>query len=133
MLLPIDCVPLLLCMVRMLAFAVFLMFSEIERLPKSKFLSVRNLEKVNGEMRETHGEIMTQLGLGSPTERVLSSDEARSCKLKHNSNQFLKTGDHWLKKIKKLLARICTRVCVKKICSVVSRLNRGLVASLHDL
>uniref|UniRef100_A0A1J3FBB8 RING-type E3 ubiquitin transferase n=1 Tax=Noccaea caerulescens TaxID=107243 RepID=A0A1J3FBB8_NOCCA len=52
---------------------------EIERLPKFKFLSVRNSEKVNGELRETHGGLMTQLGVDSPTERVLSSDEAECC------------------------------------------------------
>ncbi|CAL9237080.1 unnamed protein product [Arabidopsis halleri] len=52
---------------------------EIERLPKFKFLTVRNSEKVNGEIRETHGGIMTQLGVDSPTERVLSSDEAECC------------------------------------------------------
>ncbi|CAH2057805.1 unnamed protein product [Thlaspi arvense] len=51
----------------------------IERLPKFKFLSVRNSEKVNGEIRETEGGIMTQLGVDSPTERVLSSDEAECC------------------------------------------------------
>ena len=51
---------------------------EIERLPKFKFLTVRNSEKVNGEIRETHGGIMTQLGVDSPSERVLSSDEAVS-------------------------------------------------------
>ncbi|VVB03496.1 unnamed protein product [Arabis nemorensis] len=52
---------------------------EIERLPKFKFLTVRNSEKVNGEIRETHGGIMTQLGVDSPTERVLSNDEAECC------------------------------------------------------
>ncbi|KAJ4892394.1 RING/U-box superfamily protein [Raphanus sativus] len=52
---------------------------EIERLPKFKFLTVRNSEKVNGEIRETHGGIMTQLGVDSPSERVLSSDEAECC------------------------------------------------------
>ncbi|WZY91132.1 hypothetical protein YC2023_047867 [Brassica napus] len=49
---------------------------EIERLPRFKFLTVRNSEKVNGEILETHGGIMTQLGVDSPSERVLSSDEA---------------------------------------------------------
>lgn len=39
---------------------------------------MRNSEKVNGELRETHGGLMTQLGVDSPTERVLSSDEAVS-------------------------------------------------------
>ncbi|CAH8325305.1 unnamed protein product [Eruca vesicaria subsp. sativa] len=52
---------------------------EIERLPRFKFLTVRDLEKVNGEIRETHGGIMTQLGVDSPSERVLSSDEAECC------------------------------------------------------
>ncbi|CAH8392386.1 unnamed protein product [Eruca vesicaria subsp. sativa] len=52
---------------------------EIERLPKYKFLTVRNSEKVNGEILETHGGIMTQLGVDSPTERVLSNDEAECC------------------------------------------------------
>ncbi|KAJ4904303.1 RING/U-box superfamily protein [Raphanus sativus] len=52
---------------------------EIERLPRFKFLTVRNSEKVNGEIRETHGGIMTQLGIDSPSERVLSSDEADCC------------------------------------------------------
>ncbi|CAA7016935.1 unnamed protein product [Microthlaspi erraticum] len=52
---------------------------EIERLPKFTFLTVRSSEKVNGEIRETHGGIMTQLGVDSPTERVLSSDEAECC------------------------------------------------------
>ncbi|KAF3558137.1 hypothetical protein F2Q69_00018102 [Brassica cretica] len=52
---------------------------EIERLPRFKFLTVRNSEKVNGEILETHGGIMTQLGVDSPSERVLSSDEAECC------------------------------------------------------
>ncbi|KAF8088288.1 hypothetical protein N665_0546s0020 [Sinapis alba] len=52
---------------------------QIERLPRFKFLTVRNSEKVNGEIRETHGGIMTQLGVDSPSERVLSSDEAECC------------------------------------------------------
>ncbi|CAG7908632.1 unnamed protein product [Brassica rapa] len=52
---------------------------EIERLPRLKFLTVRNSEKVNGEILETHGGIMTQLGVDSPSERVLSSDEAECC------------------------------------------------------
>ncbi|KAF3582049.1 hypothetical protein DY000_02028812 [Brassica cretica] len=52
---------------------------EIERLPKFKFLTLKNSEKVNGEIRETHGGIMTQLGVDSPSERVLSSDEAECC------------------------------------------------------
>ncbi|KAL0770054.1 hypothetical protein Bca101_035204 [Brassica carinata] len=52
---------------------------EIERLPRFKFLTVRNSEKVNGEIRETHGGIMTQLGVDSPSERVLSCEEAECC------------------------------------------------------
>uniref|UniRef100_M4FDZ6 RING-type E3 ubiquitin transferase n=1 Tax=Brassica campestris TaxID=3711 RepID=M4FDZ6_BRACM len=52
---------------------------ERERLPRFKFLTVRNSEKVNGEILETHGGIMTQLGVDSPSERVLSSDEAECC------------------------------------------------------
>lgn len=77
----IDCVGLY---GKMLFSAVLLMFQEgatdeeIERLPKFKFMTVRNSEKVNGEIRETHGGIMTQLGVDSPPERVLSSDEAVS-------------------------------------------------------
>ncbi|KFK37366.1 hypothetical protein AALP_AA4G247400 [Arabis alpina] len=53
--------------------------AEIESLPKFKFITVRHSEKVNGELQETHGGIMTQLGTDSPTERVLSSDEAECC------------------------------------------------------
>ncbi|XP_010544692.1 PREDICTED: E3 ubiquitin-protein ligase At4g11680 isoform X1 [Tarenaya hassleriana] len=52
---------------------------EIERIPKFKFLVVRNSEKVNGEIRETQGGIMTELGVDSPTERVLPSDDAECC------------------------------------------------------
>ncbi|CAN8318733.1 unnamed protein product [Cochlearia groenlandica] len=52
---------------------------DIERLPKFKFLTVRDSEKVNGEIHVTHGGIMTQLGVDSPSERVLSSDEAECC------------------------------------------------------
>ncbi|KAL1219182.1 E3 ubiquitin-protein ligase [Cardamine amara subsp. amara] len=49
---------------------------EIERLLKFKFLTVKNSEKVNGEVRETQGGIMTGLGAESQTERVLSSEDA---------------------------------------------------------
>ncbi|EFH52857.1 hypothetical protein ARALYDRAFT_486593 [Arabidopsis lyrata subsp. lyrata] len=49
---------------------------EIERLLKFKFLVVKNSEKVNGEIRETQGGIMTGLGAESQTERVLSSEDA---------------------------------------------------------
>lgn len=51
---------------------------EIERLLKFKFLTVKNSEKVNGEIRETQGGIMTGLGAESQTERVLSSEDAVS-------------------------------------------------------
>uniref|UniRef100_A0A1J3IS40 RING-type E3 ubiquitin transferase n=1 Tax=Noccaea caerulescens TaxID=107243 RepID=A0A1J3IS40_NOCCA len=49
---------------------------EIERLSKFKFLAVKNSEKVNGEVRETQGGIMTELGVDSQTERVIASDDA---------------------------------------------------------
>ncbi|XP_010512452.1 PREDICTED: E3 ubiquitin-protein ligase At4g11680-like [Camelina sativa] len=49
---------------------------EIERLLKFKFLTVKNSEKVNGEIRETQGGIMTGLGAESQTERVLCSEDA---------------------------------------------------------
>ncbi|CAE6077978.1 unnamed protein product [Arabidopsis arenosa] len=49
---------------------------EIERLLKFKFLVVKNSEKVNGEIRETQGGIMTGLGAESQNERVLSSEDA---------------------------------------------------------
>ncbi|CDY52328.1 BnaA09g38770D [Brassica napus] len=49
---------------------------EIERLSKFKFLTVKDSEKVNGEVQETQGGIMTELGVDSQTERVISSDDA---------------------------------------------------------
>lgn len=56
---------------------------EIERLLKFKFLTVKNSEKVNGEIRETQGGIMTGLGAESQTERMLSNEDAVS-----NQNQI---------------------------------------------
>ncbi|CAN8280619.1 unnamed protein product [Cochlearia groenlandica] len=48
----------------------------IERLSKYKFLTVKSSEKVNGEIQETRGGIMTQVGGDSQTERVISGDNA---------------------------------------------------------
>ncbi|KFK43742.1 hypothetical protein AALP_AA1G166900 [Arabis alpina] len=49
---------------------------EIERLSKFKFLTVKNSEKVNGEIKDTQGGIMTEVGVDSQNERVISSDDA---------------------------------------------------------
>ncbi|CAH8335484.1 unnamed protein product [Eruca vesicaria subsp. sativa] len=51
---------------------------EIERLSKFKFLTVKSSEKVNGEVQETQGGIMTELGVDSQTERMIASDDAVS-------------------------------------------------------
>ncbi|GKU88249.1 hypothetical protein SLEP1_g2533 [Rubroshorea leprosula] len=51
---------------------------EIHRLPKYKFKSMGDSEKVHGEIQESHGGIMTECNADSP-ERVLSREDAECC------------------------------------------------------
>lgn len=77
---------------------------EIERLSKFKFLTVKNSEKVNGEVRETQGGIMTELGVDSQTERVIASDDAVSePTIKIPFFFFLLSTEFWMLKILKMI------------------------------
>ncbi|KAK3194868.1 hypothetical protein Dsin_026178 [Dipteronia sinensis] len=52
---------------------------EIDRLPKYKFCRISDIEKVNGELQESFGGIMSECGTDTPIERVLSQDDAECC------------------------------------------------------
>ncbi|XWS77094.1 hypothetical protein CRYUN_Cryun01aG0233000 [Craigia yunnanensis] len=52
---------------------------EIDRLPKYKFRRVVNFEKVNGEIQESREGIMTECNTDTPTERILSHEDAECC------------------------------------------------------
>ncbi|XP_022769706.1 E3 ubiquitin-protein ligase At1g63170-like [Durio zibethinus] len=52
---------------------------EIDRLPKYKFRRVRDFEKVNGEIQESREGIMTECNADTPTERILSHEDAECC------------------------------------------------------
>ncbi|KAK4848152.1 hypothetical protein QYF36_009818 [Acer negundo] len=52
---------------------------EIDRLPKYKFRRIGDIEKVNGEIQESFGGIMSESGTDTPIERVLSQDDAECC------------------------------------------------------
>ena len=51
---------------------------EIENLPRFKFRMVGDLEKVNGEVRESFRGIMVECNTDNPTERPLSEEDAVS-------------------------------------------------------
>ena len=47
-------------------------------MPKYKFRRVGDFEKVNGEIQESHEGIMTECNTDTPTERILSHEDAVS-------------------------------------------------------
>lgn len=51
---------------------------EIDHLPKYKFRTISDFEKVNGEIQESFGGIMTECDTSTPTEHVLSQEDAVS-------------------------------------------------------
>ncbi|XVE77072.1 hypothetical protein DITRI_Ditri13aG0032300 [Diplodiscus trichospermus] len=52
---------------------------EIDRLPKYKFCRVGDFEKVSGEIQESREGIMTECNTDTPTERILSHEDAECC------------------------------------------------------
>ncbi|KAE7999807.1 hypothetical protein FH972_004202 [Carpinus fangiana] len=52
---------------------------EIDRLPKYKFRKIGDVEKVNGDTQESFGGMMTECDTDTPTERVLSQEDAECC------------------------------------------------------
>lgn len=52
---------------------------EIDHLPKYKFRMISDFEKVNGEIQESFGGIMTECDTTTPTEHVLSQEDAECC------------------------------------------------------
>ncbi|KAK6918419.1 Zinc finger, RING-type [Dillenia turbinata] len=52
---------------------------DIDRLTKYKFHKIGEYEKLNGEIQESFGGIMTECGTDSPTEHVLSLEDAECC------------------------------------------------------
>ncbi|XP_062155902.1 E3 ubiquitin-protein ligase At4g11680 [Alnus glutinosa] len=52
---------------------------EIDRLPKYKFRKIGDVEKVDGETQESFGGMMTECDTDTPTERVLSQEDAECC------------------------------------------------------
>lgn len=51
---------------------------EIERLPKYKFNRTGDVEKVNGDIQESSGGIMTNCDTEAPTERFLRPEDSVS-------------------------------------------------------
>ncbi|TQD79410.1 hypothetical protein C1H46_035017 [Malus baccata] len=49
---------------------------EIDRLPKYKFRKIPDFDKVNGEIQESFGGVMTECDTTTPTQRVLSPEDA---------------------------------------------------------
>ncbi|KAK9274004.1 hypothetical protein L1049_018818 [Liquidambar formosana] len=52
---------------------------DIDRLPKYKFRRIGDFEKVNGEIQESFGGIMTECDTDTPIEHVLSMEDAECC------------------------------------------------------
>ncbi|KAM1103335.1 hypothetical protein ACFX13_012108 [Malus domestica] len=52
---------------------------EIDRLPKYKFRKIPDFDKVNGEIQESFGGVMTECDTTTPTEHVLSLEDAECC------------------------------------------------------
>lgn len=52
---------------------------EIERLPKYKFNRTGDVEKVNGDLQESTGGMMTKCDTDAPTERFLRSEDSECC------------------------------------------------------
>lgn len=52
---------------------------EIDQLPKYKFRKISDFEKVNGEIQESFGGMMTECDTDTPIERVLSREDAECC------------------------------------------------------
>ncbi|GLT77584.1 hypothetical protein SLA2020_491540 [Shorea laevis] len=52
---------------------------EIDQLPKYKFKSAGDFDKVNGEFQDSHGGIITECNSDMPIERVLSHEDAECC------------------------------------------------------
>ncbi|KAB2601297.1 E3 ubiquitin-protein ligase [Pyrus ussuriensis x Pyrus communis] len=52
---------------------------EIDRLPKYKFRKIPDFDKVNGEIQESFGGVMTECDTTTPTENVLSPEDAECC------------------------------------------------------
>ncbi|KAM0993455.1 hypothetical protein FF1_009104 [Malus domestica] len=51
---------------------------EIDRLPKYKFRKIPDFDKVNGEIQESFGGVMNECDTTTPTEHVLSPEDAVS-------------------------------------------------------
>lgn len=51
---------------------------EIDHLPKYKFRKISDFGKVNGEIQESFGGMMTECDTDTPTEHVLSQEDAVS-------------------------------------------------------
>ncbi|KAB2637335.1 E3 ubiquitin-protein ligase [Pyrus ussuriensis x Pyrus communis] len=52
---------------------------EIDHLPKYKFHKIPDFDKVNGEIQESSGGVMTECDTTTPTEHVLSAEDAECC------------------------------------------------------
>ncbi|XP_059318246.1 E3 ubiquitin-protein ligase At4g11680-like [Lycium ferocissimum] len=52
---------------------------DVERLPKYKFKRLGNFEKENGEIQESFGGVMVECDTDTPTEHVLSPEDAECC------------------------------------------------------
>ncbi|XVF22613.1 hypothetical protein REPUB_Repub12eG0186400 [Reevesia pubescens] len=59
---------------------------EIDRLPKYKFCRVGDFEKVNGEIQESREGIMTERNTDTPTERILSHEDAEGMEKEWSSD-----------------------------------------------
>ncbi|KAK4353994.1 hypothetical protein RND71_026188 [Anisodus tanguticus] len=52
---------------------------DVERLPKYKFKRLGNFEKENGKIQESFGGVMVECDTDTPTEHVLSPEDAECC------------------------------------------------------
>ncbi|KAH7544920.1 hypothetical protein FEM48_Zijuj01G0037000 [Ziziphus jujuba var. spinosa] len=52
---------------------------EIDQVPKFKYRKISDVEKVNGELQESIGGIMTECDTDRPNERVLPQEDAECC------------------------------------------------------
>ncbi|XP_057980462.1 E3 ubiquitin-protein ligase At1g12760-like isoform X2 [Malania oleifera] len=52
---------------------------DIDRLPKYKYQRISDFEKLNGEIQESFGGIMTECNTDSPIEHILSAEDAECC------------------------------------------------------
>ncbi|KAH7522621.1 E3 ubiquitin-protein ligase At1g63170 isoform X2 [Ziziphus jujuba] len=73
------CLPCIIAILYVITDQVGATEEEIDRLPKFKFQTTGDIQKVNGDIQESCGGIMTECDTDSPIEHALSKEHAECC------------------------------------------------------